>query len=241
MTIYEPEHNNVYAFIQARCNSRRLPGKVMKPLLGKKLLSWVVERALMIHPDVQVVVITGDIKENIPIINWCHDNDIECFLGSEDNVLNRYNAAATTFGADTVIRLTADNPLFDYVGAHTLLAVHLLDKAEYCSNKTEIGSKLPVGIGVEIFSTDTLMRLDGMSLSKSHREHVSDYILEHPDQFHQCFWLSIPQDFSKYRFTIDTKADFDRIRRWMTTIFPEKVHEPDYWKGIVENCQRTDK
>jgi len=239
MTIYASEHNNVYAFIQARCNSKRLPGKVMKPLLGKKLLSWVVERALMIHPDVQVVVITGDIKENIPIIDWCDHNEIECFLGSEDNVLNRFNEAASTFNADTVIRLTADNPLFDYVGAQTLLAVHLLEKAEYCSNKTEAGSKLPVGIGVEIFSTDILMRLDCMPLSKSHREHVSDFILEHPDQFHRCFWLSIPQDFSEYRFTIDTKADFDRIQRWVTTILPEKVHEPDYWVEIIKNSQQT--
>lgn len=240
MTVFKVEDNNIYAFIQARCNSRRLPGKVMKSLLGKKLLSWVVERASLIHPDVRVVVITGDIKENIPIINWCRDNKVECFLGSEDNVLNRYKAAAVTFGANTVIRLTADNPLFDYVGAHTLLAVHLLEKAEYCSNKTEVGSRLPVGIGVEIFSADILMRLDGMSLSESHREHVSDYILEHPAQFHRCFWVSVSQDFSKYRFTIDTKVDFDRLRSRMTAIFPEKVDEPDYWIRVVESCQQTE-
>ena len=45
----------VFAFVQARMGSRRLPGKTLKPLAGKPLLEWVVERASLIHPNVETL------------------------------------------------------------------------------------------------------------------------------------------------------------------------------------------
>ncbi|MEW6600116.1 MAG: acylneuraminate cytidylyltransferase [Nitrospirota bacterium] len=223
----------VYAFIQARMNSQRLPGKVMKPLAGKSLLEWSLERAGMIHRDVRVVVITGSIEANRPIIEWCGKNGVECFVGSEEDVLNRFRRAADSYDASDVIRLTADNPLFDYDAARALLAVHLTENAEYSSNKSEVGSGLPDGIGVEIFSAETLAKLDGMSLSRSDREHVNDYILGHPDEFERCYWLTIPQDCSAYRFTIDTREDFEQVLDWISGHHTEDVRMPDYWRKIV--------
>lgn len=230
----------VYAFIQARLNSQRLPWKVMRPLLDKTLLEWSLERAGMIHKDVRVVVLTGDIEANRPIMNWCRDRGVECFAGSEDDVLDRFTSAASSYNASDVIRLTADNPLFDYGAARALLAVHLTENSDYSSNKSEIGSGLPDGIGVEIFSADTLIRLDDMSLSRSHREHINDYIIEHPDEFERCFWLSIPQDCSGYRFTIDTPEDFDQVRNWISAYDAGEAGRPDYWRKVVRRLRKNE-
>jgi len=180
-----PQEKRVFAFIQARYNSERLPGKVLKDLCGKCILEWSIERARQIGFGVEVAVITGDVKDNQKIVSWCDKNDVITFIGSEDDVLSRYRQAAEVFNAETVIRLTADNPVFDYRAASALLAVHLAQDAQYCSNKTEVGSGYPKGIGIEIFSVETLKRLDSMSLSDSHREHVNDYILEIRNSFHK--------------------------------------------------------
>ena len=34
----------VIAILQARCNSSRLPNKVLKPILGKPMIQWQIER-----------------------------------------------------------------------------------------------------------------------------------------------------------------------------------------------------
>jgi spore coat polysaccharide biosynthesis protein SpsF len=227
-----------YAFIQARYNSTRLEGKVLKELAGKTLLEWSFERANNIHPNVKVVVLTGDRPENLAITRWCQERNILFFQGSENDVLSRFNNAAIRFEAKTIIRLTADNPLIDFTNALTLLSNHLLEQTDYSSSKSEFGSGMPAGIGVEIFSADVLSRLDSMNLSISHREHVNDYILENTQKF-KCFLLSIPEDFSAFSFSIDTKKDFDRVNNWMTNFSPEKVNEHDYWKEVVESYQRN--
>ena len=223
--------DGVYAFIQARFNSQRLPGKILKPLGENTLLGWSVKRAKMIHPNVRVVVLTGDILENSVIIDWCKANHVLYFQGSEDDVLNRFRTAADAFGAKTVIRLTGDNPFFDYTAALALLSVHLTGNAEYSSNKEEVRSQMPVGVGVEIFSADTLVRLDEMNLSDSYREHVNDYILDNPDQFSRCFRLCVSQDFSGFSFTIDTSDDFVRVQEWISD-YSDKTDEAEFWRRM---------
>lgn len=236
MTDNNLQEKSVFAFIQARYNSERLPGKVLKDLCGKCILEWSIERARQIGSDVEVIVITGDAKDNQKIVNWCNEHDVKTFVGSENDVLNRFRKAAEAFKAETVVRLTADNPVFDYKAASALLTVHLAQDAQYCSNKTEVGSGYPKGIGIEIFSVGTLKKLDSMSLSDSHREHVNDYILENPEQFPQSFHLSISQDFSENSFTIDTQAEFECIESLIKE-HPDSVNNSDYWRTVLGGCQ----
>jgi len=233
MIINIRKEDAVFAFIQARYNSQRLPGKVLKYLGEKPLLSWTVDRAKQINPNVRVVVITGDISDNTPIINYCKEQNIEYFQGSEDNVLNRFRKAADFFKAKTVIRLTADNPLIDYKSARALLGIHLIEKSDYSSNKSEVNSGMPVGIGVEIFSMETLIRLDEMKLNNSYREHVNDYILDHQEQF-LSYWVCISTNYSDNSFTIDTPDDYNRLYECINNRLPEEVNKSNYWRQIAE-------
>ncbi len=225
--------DQTWAFIQARFNSSRLKGKVLKCLDGKELLKWVIDRAEKISPSMNYAVITGNNKENKLILDYCSRAKIKCFIGSENNVLNRFLKAANYYDAKTIIRLTADNPLFDFDFAGRLLSMHLKEKADYSSSKSEIGSGVPEGIGSEIFDINTLEKLNSMNLSESHKEHVNDYILENPDEFN-FFTFGLETDrYEKHSFTIDTIEDWRRIENLIMNSNYKDVSKSDYWKTTI--------
>lgn len=232
MKVNFDKKDDIWVFIQARYNSTRLKGKVLKKINGKILLQWIVERAKKIDPSVNVAILTGDNPENIKIIEWCKKNNLNCFDGSENDVLNRFSLATRHYAAKTIIRFTGDNPLIDYSMAKTLLTAHLQAKADYSSSKSEYGSRLPVGIGIEIFTDNLIYKLDKMKLNPSHREHINDYILENPDQF-RCICLGIGQDFTKISFTIDTLKDFERVQKMFSNCSPENLIKADCWSYLT--------
>lgn len=227
-----PEGMKIFAFIQARMGSKRLPGKVLRDLHGEPLLGWVVKRANLIHPSVEVAVLTGDNAENTPIVDWCSKNGIRSFRGPEENVLGRFVDAASQVGADSVIRLTGDNPLFDYELAGALLAVHLSCGCQYTSNKTEFGSQFPDGIGVEIFNVGLLTSLLEGDPDEDTIEHLNEHIINNPEQYH-CLALRSPLDMSLYSFSIDTEEDFDRVSTWIKPFMGNNPLPASLWKDVI--------
>tara|TARA_Y100000816_G_scaffold159555_1_gene114090 strand:+ start:979 stop:1674 length:696 start_codon:yes stop_codon:yes gene_type:complete len=225
--------DKIWAFIQARFNSSRLKGKVLKCLSGRELLKWVIDRTKKISPNLNYAVITGNRKENELIFKYCMGEKIKCFIGSEDNVLNRFLEAANYYHAKTIIRLTADNPLFDFDLTRKLLLLHLEEKADYSSSKSEIGSGLPDGIGSEIFDIKTLENLNSMNLSDSHNEHVNDYILENPAEFNFSKILLQTDKYKKYSFTIDTIEDWKRIENLIMNSDYKDISKSDFWKTTI--------
>ena len=100
--------------IQARCGSSRLPSKVLKDLSGKPELQWVVERVQRSKRIDEVMVLTSIEKNNLPLVRLCTEMGIRTFIGSEEDVLDRYYQAAKLLQPEYVIRVTADCPLFDW-------------------------------------------------------------------------------------------------------------------------------
>ena len=217
----------VFAFIQARYNSTRFPGKVLKFLKNKCLLEWCVERAKKMKHIEDVVVLTGDDPRNKRIVEWCQDRNIKHFRESEDDVLHRFSEAANHFKADHVIRLTADNPLFDHELAGVLLEQHLARGAAYSSSKSEVESGYPHGIGSEIFSKSALNSIDGLKLDEYDREHVNEYILRNKGIFN-TFYLKNRSINPNINFSIDTEQDMLNVSS-MLNQFPNNFGSSDFW------------
>ena len=104
----------IIAFIQARMNSTRLPGKVMLPMAGRPMLWHLWWRLSQAETLDKVIVATGDISCNDPIVKFCASNDIPCFQGSEDDVLDRIYRAAVAHEADTIVSVTGDCDLHEF-------------------------------------------------------------------------------------------------------------------------------
>ena len=99
------------AIVQARMSSTRLPGKVLKNIGNKPLISFLIDRLKQSkHIDNIVVACTDNIKDEI-LVDYLESQSIDFFRGDEHNVLKRFHDCAVKQKADYVVRITADCPL----------------------------------------------------------------------------------------------------------------------------------
>jgi len=194
----------VVAVIQARAGSSRLPGKVLLPLGGRRVLDWVVRAARSTRLVDEVIVATSTTAADDAVAAACERLRIGCVRGSEDDVLSRFRLAARTYAADALVRLTADCPMHDprlidaVVGAWRS-APHY----DYVS--TVLVRTLPRGLDVELVTVDALRRIDA-SAQGHHRVHVTSGVYADPATY-SCLGLCVAPDASDLRMTLDTAED----------------------------------
>ncbi len=193
------------AIIQARMNSTRFPGKILKTLHGKNLIEWIVGAARKIDLITNVVIATSDNSQEAPLVDFCKKANIDIFQGSENDVLSRYYEAAKKYGADNVIRLTADCPLLDPTLCSQILysLVHL--NYDYVSNTSP--PTWPDGLDCEAFTFKTLKAAHEKATKASDREHVTAYINSHRQQFKIGNMTCPIPNLTKHRWTVDHPED----------------------------------
>ena len=205
---------NIGLVIQARMGSSRLPGKVLMNLCGKPVLLHIIERLKNLKKEYKRIIVTSVEENDNDIEDFCKENDILFFRGSENDVLDRYYQAAKLFKLQHIVRLTGDNPLVDADNLQFLIEEHLNNDAEYSSNKSEVNSGLPIGVGCEVFKFSALEKSWIEGKENDHREHVDEYILENPDKFKVLVVRAMDDRLSTckdLRLTIDTKEDFEFV------------------------------
>jgi len=209
----------VTVLIQARMNSTRLPGKAMMDLAGKPLIQHVFDRAKAIQGAHRVVLATCDGDENLEIIRIAEAGGIEVFVGSEENVLERFYLASERFGGDYLIRITADNPFTDPVYAATALETAIASRADVCYL-----SNLPLGTGVGIIKKSALDQAYRNSTQPHHFEHVTPYLKEHPDLFSIVVRPSgLPDRYARLRLTVDTSEDYEVAREIYRALYQGSI------------------
>jgi spore coat polysaccharide biosynthesis protein SpsF len=203
----------VVAIVQARMGSNRLPGKVLLDLAGAPMLERVVRRTEAIPGIDAVVVATSVNPADDAIQALCRTTARRCVRGDEEDVLSRFFDAATQHGADHVVRITADCPFLCSSEAGRIVAHHLATGADYSHNVTAWGSGMPLGTGTEVFTLDALARSCREGHEPHHREHVDEYVSEHPEIF-RIEMLEAPPDLyhPDLRLTVDTAEDLALAR-----------------------------
>ena len=146
------ENGVVGAVLQARLGSTRLPGKMLRDLCGMPLVDHVVERLRRARSLDRIVVAIPEGGRDDALAAHCLSRGWDTFRGSEDDVLGRYAACARAFGLDHIVRATGDTPLVDPEEVDRLVRLHLEEGADYSSSKDEVGSRLPNGTGLEMFT-----------------------------------------------------------------------------------------
>lgn len=213
---------SVVIIVQARMASTRLPGKILKQVLGKSLLEYQVERLQRVKHADRIVIATTDHGEERPIVELCHRLGVATFRGSESDVLARYYGAATEFQADTVVRITSDCPLIDPAVVDGVIGFYLENREQYdYVSNTFPELTYPRGMDTEVFSYQALQEAYREAGDQPEREHVTIFIKRRPARY-RIKNLPYHRDESHYRWTVDTPEDFQLIERMITALYPKK-------------------
>src|SRR3989344_287708 len=209
----------IVCIIQARMGSTRLPGKVSKLILGKPMLVHQIERVKQSRFVDRVVVATTIKDEDDIIARMAQEAGVECFRGSESDVLDRYYQAAREAQADIVVRVTGDCPLSDPKVIDETIEYFLKNATDvdYASKP----SNYPEGLDMEIFSFSTLERAWKEAVKPSEREHVTPYVYNHPEMFRVRAWQSGVEDFSAMHWSVDTPEDFIFVTKIFENLYPQ--------------------
>jgi len=203
------------AIVQARLNSTRLPGKVMKEILGRPLLFYLIERLKSARLLEKIVVATTQCQHDKVICDYAKNLGVEYFRGSQDDVLDRYYQAARKFAIDIIVRITADCPLLDPELVDEVVRYYLEHRG---FDLVRTGPTYPEGFDVEVFAFKSLEIAWRQAKLKSEREHVTSYIWKN-DQSFKIKTLAFKKDLSYLRITVDEKEDFQLITDLLTKLY----------------------
>jgi spore coat polysaccharide biosynthesis protein SpsF (cytidylyltransferase family) len=201
----------VPVLVQARMGSERLPGKVLADLEGQPLLAWLLERLRSSRLASEVVVLTTTQPADDAVADAAARCGVEALRGHPTDVLTRYAAAVSARGDEALVRVSGDSPLLDGQTVDAVVEAFLNSAAELVANHREPG--WPVGTAVEALTADCLRRIDGEATDPHHREHVTLYAYEHPDDFAIAHVLAPAEMTSpQLRLCVDTAEDLDAVR-----------------------------
>lgn len=223
----------IVAIVQARMGSTRLPGKVLKEVLSRPLLSYQIERMAKSKMIDELVIATTP-NGNESIIELCQKENISYFIGSEKDVLERYYLAAKKFQADIVVRMTSDCPLIDADIVDNVINMYKNNDFDYVSN-TQIRT-FPRGMDTEVFSFSALERAYKEAEIEYEHEHVTPYLYLNAEKFKIGQYIQ-DQDFNEIRLTVDTPEDFELIKRLFEKLYPinSKFSLEDILEVLKEN------
>lgn len=195
--------------IQARIGSTRLPGKILKPLDDVDVLTYDIERCRQITGVSEVIVATSTLPQDDAIEKWCKLHEVAYFRGSEEDVLDRYVQCAKQYNPDYVMRVTSDCPFVDYEMASEVVALMERERKDIVLLK----GKLPRGLAVELISFEALQRIHKIGQEPRHREHVTYYAYEFPNEF-KAVTYKVPENrhAPELRITLDTEEDYALIK-----------------------------
>ena len=197
----------IYAFIQARMNSRRLPGKVLMQICEKTVLEHIIERVKCAKLIDKIIVATSINEENDAIENLCKQLNTLCFRGSEDDVLERFKGAVKTFGIkdnDSIVRITGDCPLVCPDLIDVIISHH--DDNDLTTNC--IRRTFPDGLDIEVFKAGILKRPDFHKINFFEKEYDINFLWSG----FKVLAIVQKQDLSSLRWTLDTESDFEFIK-----------------------------
>ncbi|WP_294182006.1 glycosyltransferase family protein [uncultured Clostridium sp.] len=208
----------ILCIVQARMGSERMPGKVIRSILGKPMILHTLDRLDRSKYIDEIVLATSVEKRELPLVDVAVNAGYNVFRGDESNVLKRYKDSSDKYSGDIVIRVTGDCPFVDPVIVDNVITYFKMNNYDYV--RLDVPHSFIRGFDVEVFTKQTLDRVynsvccmgQKSGLNDMYREHVTYYIYRHPDEFKVGYVRGSNFYNKKYRLCVDTVEDFRLIK-----------------------------
>ncbi|MDC1120392.1 hypothetical protein OAT72_00825 [Alphaproteobacteria bacterium] len=194
------------AIIQARVGSTRFPNKVLTKLNRDTALDIMLSRVKRCTRLDDIIVAIPDTKNNDLLSDHLKKKHIECFRGSEHDVLKRFAQCQTQNNIDITVRLTADCPFIEPKIIDNLIEEHVITNADY----SKLSQKYAEGLDVEVINAEAIYTANQNATRASEREHVTLYLNNYAQSFY-IHTLDQHRDDSDIRITFDTVEDHDLL------------------------------
>ncbi|MDP4687030.1 MAG: hypothetical protein NWS53_09015 [Salibacteraceae bacterium] len=218
---------NFKIILQARANSTRLPGKMMRDFFrGQTIPELIIENLKRYFSLEDIVLATTSHPNDDELANLALRHGILLFRGDEQDVLKRFIDAAEATQTEIVVRVCADNPFLQVDAIVELLNAFENSKSDYLSFKLDENTpiiKSHLGLFAEVTSLSALKKVAVLSDERFFHEHVTNYIYGH-DQVFDVKWLTLPSYLGNrkdIRLTIDTLEDFELCQEIYREIEPD--------------------
>jgi spore coat polysaccharide biosynthesis protein SpsF len=210
----------VVSVIEARMNSSRLYGKVMKKINNVPLIELLYDRVKKSKLIDEIVIATTNKKSDDKFVQFLDAKKIKYFRGSESNVLNRVKNTAKKFKAKIIVRLTGDNPLMDPNIIDYMLNIFLKNtkKYDYLTNNgfgIYENRYLPYGLDVQIFKYKDFIKSCNKLKKKDLKEHPGLYFYREGKKKYKLMNVIMPKKWRtdlNLRLTVDTKDDLKFVK-----------------------------
>jgi len=209
------------AIIQGRVGSTRFPNKIFADLCGKPFIWHVVNRLRYVKAIDKIVLATTTNPQDNELEKWALNEGLDCFRGSESNVLERFYEAAKFYEAKIIVRITADDPFKDPDVIGEVIDLLKNNQIDFAYNNNP--PTFPEGLDTEVFTFKALENAFIKAKDDFEQEHVTQYFYRHPELFTQINLLN-SENLSHLRWTVDTVDDYN---------FTKFIYEELYKEGVI--------
>jgi len=217
----------VVALVQARMGSTRLPGKVLRAIVGKPMIELLLARLSQSSELNEIIVAASEEVQNDKLQSVVESLGYRCTRGSEKDVLNRFYESAKSVDADVIVRITGDCPLVDSTLVDECIKSYKNSNVDYFSNINPV--TYPDGLDIEVMSFESVERANNEANSEFDREHVTPYI-RNSDSFLRSS-MQHTKDLSAQRWSVDEPEDLVVV----TNIFKHFLPNIHFnWHQVLE-------
>lgn len=210
---------DVIGIVQARYNSTRLKGKVVRDFNGMPMLGFLLGNVMRSKEMDMVVVATTTRGDDDIVEEVSRAAGAEVFRGEVDDVLGRFCGCIDRWPAETVVRITGDNPLTDPFIIDETVVAHRRSGADYT-----VPRGLPLGIFGEVVRAGALRTAANDCADPAMREHVTLWLYGPPARcVVHYFDYEFPEALRGKSVTVDTAEEFDEVER----IASSRIDDPD--------------
>lgn len=193
------------AVIVDACEAGKAGANALTAQLGRTtLLRRTLERCARVPGISALVCVMSDEPAMDSAASEAEQSDAFVIRGDAREALGLCAHAASEIGAETIVRVAADQPFFDAVLAARVL--HLLNDADADYSCNDLPASWPEGLDCEVFAARLLHWADALADHPGHREKATSWMRSNSDLRKAC--LTGPGgDFAQMRWSVRWPED----------------------------------